>query len=117
MSGMSRTGKPSETVNPLSPAGDAGGERGPFDVWLVEIVLDTGQRYQSEDIFGRASASLELEDMRRRAMVVAVTMIELSTGEALTRPSLNLAAGTRWCAAGGRLEREILAAALDGLVS
>lgn len=82
------------------------------DVWLVEIVLDTGQRYQSEDLAGRPTAERELEDMRGRAMVVAVTMIELSTGEAITRPSRNLAAGVPVVAMDYRRERELLAEAL-----
>jgi hypothetical protein len=113
-----------ETVIPMRPAGESGGKRGPFSelielvvqpaksVWLVEIVLDTGQRYQSEDLCGRAVAQRELEDMRSRAMVVAVTMIELTTGEAITRPSRNLAAGVH-----ARCDRELLDEALGGPVS
>ena len=81
-------------------------------------MLDTGQRYQSEDLCGRAVAQRELEDMRGRAMVVAVTMIELTTGEAITRPSRNLAADAlARTVLDPRRERELLAEALGDSVS
>ncbi len=89
----------------------------PADVWLVEVVLDTGQRYLSEDLAGRALAQRELEDMRGRAMVVAVTMIELSTGECVTRPSRNLAAGVSVVAMDYQVERRLLAEALGAPAS
>lgn len=82
------------------------------DIWLVEIVLDTGQRYQSEDLAGRAAAELELDDMRGRAMVVAVTMIQLATGECVTHPSRNLAAAVPVVELTYRVERELLAEAM-----
>lgn len=85
------------------------------DIWLVEVVLDTGQRYQSEDLDGRATAQRELEDMRGRAMVVAVSMIELTTGEVITRPSRNLAAGVAATVLDYQVERELLAEALGGV--
>jgi len=51
-------------------------------------------------------------------MVVAVTMIELTTGEAITRPSRNLAADAlARTVLDPRRERELLAEALGDSVS
>lgn len=77
------------------------------DRWIIEIVLDTGQRYQSADIEGATPAARAADDMAARTRVVAVTMIQVSTGEAITQPSLNLMAGRSRYAA-----REALAEAL-----
>lgn len=78
------------------------------DDWLVEIVLDTGQRYQSQDIDGSEAAALTADDMRARARVVAVSMINLATGEAIVKPSRNLAAGVSWVELTCIRERELL---------
>lgn len=60
--------------------------------WIIEIVIDTGQRYQSEDIHGFVPAADFGTDQRRLGRVVAVTLIHAGTGEALQRPSENLVA-------------------------
>lgn len=82
------------------------------DLWLVEIVLDTGQRYQSIDLW-HPEAQAVGRDMRGRLRVVAVTLIRLGTGECVSRPSCNVLAGSRMV--GGfrsRSERDALADAL-----
>lgn len=83
---------------------------GPF---IVEVVLDTGQRYQSVDLLVDEAISAA-RDMRSRLRVVAVTMMDASTGEAKTRPSYNLLAGIRQVDREARpnFERERLAEAL-----
>lgn len=72
--------------------------------YLVEVVLDTGQRYQSVDFDAVAPATATARDMRGRARVVAVTMIDCLTGVARTRPSYNLAAGRGMAEDGDLLE-------------
>lgn len=81
---------------------------------LVEIVLDTGQRYQSVDLPAERAGDLAA-DMRSRAMVVAVTLIDLRTGECATKPSCNLMAGLRWMECMPDAERRVLAEALGPL--
>lgn len=73
------------------------------DPWFVEIVLDTGQRYQSVDLEGPERAASVADDMRGRVRVVAVTMVQARTGECITKPSLNLAAGVSRASAGLRM--------------
>lgn len=83
----------------------------PYCAFFVEIVLDTGQRYQSVDL-SLEQAIAAARDMRLRLRVVAVTMVDARTGEAITRPSHNLVAGGRWIDHSRDFERERLAEAL-----
>lgn len=86
------------------------------DRWFVEIVIDTGQRYQTIDL-NREVARREADDMRSRVRVISVTMIQAETGEAITEPSRNLmACGTRrcWSTVPTVIAREALAEALGG---
>jgi hypothetical protein len=78
-------------------------------VWrLVEVLLDSGQRMLSTDLLP-CEANILADDMRSRMRVVAVTVINPATGEAVTRPSRNLMAGAPRTA-----EQEHLRAALGG---
>lgn len=82
--------------------------------YLVEVVLDTGQRYQSVDIKSRGEAESEASELRSRVRVVAVTIIDLETGEATTKPSRNLAANVSVVQMNHLVERELLAEAFGG---
>lgn len=79
--------------------------------FLVEVVLDTGQRLLSEDLPDARRADVVVADMRARLRVVAVSRIDLSTGECLQRPSWNLSAGQA-VNQDYRIERRILDEAL-----
>lgn len=53
------------------------------DGWLVECVLDTGQRLHS-DLFGEFDVDLAVElarDLAKRTMVARVTILRVGTGE------------------------------------
>jgi hypothetical protein len=55
----------------------------PRDGWLVECVLDTGQRLHS-DLFGEFDRRLAVDlavDLLRRTMVSSVCIIRIGTGE------------------------------------
>ena len=80
------------------------------DGYLVEILLDTGQRYQSVNISDAGLALRAVDDFRGLLRVVAVSMIRLATGEVVTRPSRNLTAQFH-CRATDTQEREALAEA------
>lgn len=63
-------------------------------LWLVEVLLDTGQRYQSQDLQGRDAAALAL-DLAGRLSTVLVTAIKLGTGEAVEELGANVWASER----------------------
>lgn len=102
------------------------GERSPFDEfleldahpgngrWIVEVVLDTGQRLLSEDLGSEGAARSVVEDMRGRMRVISATMIECDTGVAIVRASRNLLAGRGGGEGsyGRAVERDALAEAL-----
>jgi len=55
----------------------------PRDGWLVECVLDNGQRMHS-DVFDEFDVELAVElarDLAKRTMVASVTILRVSTGE------------------------------------
>lgn len=83
--------------------------------WIVEVVLDTGQRLLSEDLGSEGAARTVVDDMRGRMRVISATMIECDTGVAIVRASRNLMAGRGGGGEGsyGRaVERDALAEAL-----
>lgn len=82
------------------------------DRYLVEVVIDTGQRFQSDTLVGGLAVAAAVDDMRGRAMVVAVTVINIDTGQCVIEPSRNLAAGVRPGELSDQQKRALLAEAL-----
>lgn len=66
-------------------------ERMGHALWMVEVLIDTGQRIRSVDL-GWSAARAVAEEMRDTGAAVTVTMICLWTGEAIERAGKNLIA-------------------------
>ncbi len=59
--------------------------------WIVELVIDTGQRMLSRELGTREACALS-DEMRFRMRVVTVSMLHVQTGEAITFASHNVRA-------------------------
>lgn len=77
------------------------------EAWIVEALIDTGQRLFSVDL-DRGQAVALADQMRNSLMVTVVAMINLQTGEAHVRASAALST-SGWIT--GRSERELIAEA------